>query len=530
MATTTLWTTVLGWIYRFYRNGTKQDCEFAEVNCRKLFPPLSIYSNLHARVIPKEEIVLKNKDHKKRPNVILFVLDSVSEANWRRSLPKTLKVLLEDYKSTVFKGFNKVGDNSFPNAVAFLTGKRVMAPGHQSELPDDMSKSFFDDWPLIWNDYSKHNYATFYAEDLIKYNLFYYLSNGFRGKPVDHYFRPYWVRIYETFLYRRSTPMCFGNKPSHMVQLEYLKSIIMAYKSKAPIFALHWLTELGHDWSNQVGLGDDDIASFFKNQKENLKNSYVFVFSDHGHRFDSIRQTMNGRIEERLPFFSVHVPESEIERNKELKGILQRNAKKLTSFWDLHATLLDILSEAPPYNAHNGHSLFKDLPEDRNCQSAHIPEEECVCQREIHINVSDPNVSKAAACLIAHINNLLPQNCSQLKVANIKQAQMVLPSKTIALGIPSASFFTRPGPVYVNYRVTLEASPSEAIFEGVVKNALKEDNFEVVGDISRINKYGNQSSCVNSPTLKKFCFCHAKLTFHDGALEFYYDMQLTVWL
>uniref|UniRef100_A0A1I8AJC2 Sulfatase domain-containing protein n=1 Tax=Steinernema glaseri TaxID=37863 RepID=A0A1I8AJC2_9BILA len=308
-------------------NGTRPECEFVEVDCRKKFPPLSIYTNLHARVIPKKEIVDKNKRLPKRPNVILFVLDSVSEASWRRSLPKTLNVLLEGYKSTVFRGFNKVADNSFPNAVAFLTGKRVMTPGHSSELPDDMSKSYFDDWPLIWNDYTKEGYATFYAEDLIKYNLFYYLSNGFKGKPVNHYFRPFWVRIYETFVYRRSTPMCFGNKPSHLVQMDYLKSLLNVYKEKAPVFALHWLTELGHDWSSQVALGDADIARFFEGLKEVLRESYVFVFSDHGHRFDQIRQTVVGRLEERLPFFSVHVPEGEMERNKELRGILQRNSK-----------------------------------------------------------------------------------------------------------------------------------------------------------------------------------------------------------
>ncbi|TKR88640.1 hypothetical protein L596_012849 [Steinernema carpocapsae] len=108
--------------WKALRNGTFQPCEFVEVDCQKPFPPLSIYSNLHAKIIPNKTFAEKIPKSKK-PNVILFVLDSVSEANWRRALPKTLKVLQEEYKSTVFKGFNKVGDNSFPNAVAFLTVK-----------------------------------------------------------------------------------------------------------------------------------------------------------------------------------------------------------------------------------------------------------------------------------------------------------------------------------------------------------------------------------------------------------------------
>lgn len=28
-----------------------------------------------------------------------------------------------------------------------------MTVGHEDELPSDMSNSFFDDWPLVWNDF-----------------------------------------------------------------------------------------------------------------------------------------------------------------------------------------------------------------------------------------------------------------------------------------------------------------------------------------------------------------------------------------
>ncbi|TKR88639.1 hypothetical protein L596_012848 [Steinernema carpocapsae] len=186
-----------------------------------------------------------------------------------------------------------------------------------------MSQAYFDDWPFIWNNFSAHDYTTYYAEDLPKYNLFSYLSNGFKGKPVDHYFRPFWLKVHENLVYRRSTPLCFGNKPSYVHQLYYLESFIKAYKNKAPIFAFNWLTEIGHDWSHQVGVADHDIAEFFKKMREDLKDSYVFVFSDHGHRFDPVRQTVIGRLEERLPFFSVHVPEKEVAKNPELKEILK---------------------------------------------------------------------------------------------------------------------------------------------------------------------------------------------------------------
>jgi hypothetical protein len=70
-----------------------------------------------------------------------------------------------------------------------FTGKRVMTVGYRSELPDDMSSTYFDDWPIIWKQFARIGYRTFYAEDYPQYNLFKYLSMGFRSAPTDHYFR-----------------------------------------------------------------------------------------------------------------------------------------------------------------------------------------------------------------------------------------------------------------------------------------------------------------------------------------------------
>ncbi len=82
-----------------------------------------------------------------------------------------------------------------------------------------------------------------------------------------------------------------------------------------------------------MATGDQDLAAFFRDQRENLKDSFVFVFSDHGHRFDPIRQSVIGRIEERMPFFSMHVPEWLKKERPNLHTVLRNNsAVRLTSF------------------------------------------------------------------------------------------------------------------------------------------------------------------------------------------------------
>ncbi len=48
--------------------------------------------------------------------------------------------------------------------------------------------------------------------------------------------------------------------------------------------------------------------------------------------------------------------------------------------------------------------------------------------------------------------------------------------------------------------------PGEAFFESTVQRN-GDKNFEVIGDISRINRYGNQSHCIHNSFLEKYCFC-----------------------
>lgn len=36
-----------------------------------------------------------------------------------------------------------------------------------------------------------------------------------------------------------------------------------------------------------------------------------------------------------------------------------------------------------------------------------------------------------------------------------------------------------------------------------------DSSFSVVGDVNRLNAYGNQSECVQKPMLRKYCFCVA---------------------
>lgn len=58
-----------------------------------------------------------------------------------------------------------------------------------------------------------------------------------------------------------------------------------------------------------------------------------------------------------------------------------------------------------------------------------------------------------------------------------------------------------------HFMVTVRVRPSGALLEATVGYDVATGNMTLIGDISRINLYGDQSHCIDSAFLKKYCFC-----------------------
>ncbi|KHJ92944.1 hypothetical protein OESDEN_07150 [Oesophagostomum dentatum] len=481
---------------------TKPGCEFIETYCQRTsFPKTTVYYNNHNQVLENTTKSASRAPSTKK-DVIIVLFDSVSHSTFIRSLPKSLEVLKSKYKSYIFDGFSKVGDNSFPNGVAFLAGKN----GY-TEFGD--VRGYFDDHPIIWKDFRRAGYKTYYAEDYTDFNIFSYLAKGFRHKPVDCYLRPFWLNIYGSYLHRRSKYLCYGNHAMHNLELNYLSQFLKKNKDP-PKFALNWFTEISHDYLNTVNVADDDFADFLKRHYEDLKESFVFVISDHGHRFDPIRQTAIGRIEERFPFFSMHIPESLRRTLPELDGVIQRNTEVLTAFWDFYVTMREIIDlgvankwsqlNAPPTKNprnHNyskrGQSLLRPI-KDRNCEEAGITEDFCMCYPEVAVSIRSPLIKRFGRELISHLNQLLTpyKQCATLKITKILHATKIEDELSEE---------------EEKYRVSVEAAPSSGVFEAVLKYNEKTNHAAVYGNVNRVNSYGNQSICVKVAEMRKFCYC-----------------------
>ena len=65
--------------------------------------------------------------------------------------------------------------------------------------------------------------------------------------------------------------------------------------------------------------------------------------------------------------------------------------------------------------------------------------------------------------------------------------------------------------VIENYLVMYETTPGDGVFETTLSYERSKNKFQITGSISRLNKYGDQSSCVKDVKAKKYCYCLDKL-------------------
>lgn len=567
----------------FTRDGTPLAHDVVYVSCRNYFE-IPVYSNVHAVLrIPKTKHHRSSKttspprnaharkaatstspEPQGRPSVLVFGLDSISRLSMMRLLPKTYTFLTDVLGSVVFRGMNKVGDNTFPNLVALLTGMEAYT---QLKHPGTTGGTF-DGVQFIWDDFRRDGYLTLFAEDFPEYGVFNYLARGFRDPPTDFYFRPYCLAMESSFLMRSSSNLCYGNVPKHVLQIDYVRRFIEVNNGSQPYFAFSFLVEISHEYMQQVAAADEDIVQFLAELKDrgHLDNTFLFFLSDHGHRFDSIRETFVGRLEERLPFFAVRPPSkwpwpkrnsanrdglpdsnptptgssvaesAAMTSSSSLLKALKSNSGRLTTPYDTYETFRDILSLgsygrfADKRKSDFGISLFREIPLGRTCDLAKVPEQYCSCDAEEPMELSSKIVEKAALALVDKVNSLLEvglgngsHRCAHLTVRRIQDAREVFSSVRSS---SSSSSPTRASPSYpVNVvgdksttdvgrhsaivrriRVTVVVHPSDAMLEGLL--LLQEDQRLVVfDDVSRINKYGSQSSCIEHQTLRKYCYC-----------------------
>uniref|UniRef100_A0A914P977 Sulfatase N-terminal domain-containing protein n=1 Tax=Panagrolaimus davidi TaxID=227884 RepID=A0A914P977_9BILA len=481
-----IWTTA--------ENGTsKPECDIIEIQCRKKEESgtfKNFYKYLHHQIYREDppSAEMPSPQNLEKADVFVIVIDSVSESQLIRSMPKTVHMLREYYESIPFRHLNKIGINSRPNGFAMLLGKTInsipkspMSRGHEADYKNYHAycSKYLDGEQFIGFRYQDDGYVTMMSEDWAKGLFNWQNCIGFKAKLTDHYMRPFQLQYEASSGIRDKDMDSIMNKgsckESFNHQIEYLQNFINAYPDK-PKFSLTWMINLAHNDYNALYHTDDYFYQFFKNNQEKLNNSYVFFLGDHGPRFGGLRKTDIGETEDNNPFFFLSLP-ANLRRNTELTEILKSNSKMLISQYDIYATLTEIAKPSNPRTPKpliKGSSIFHPLPQPRTCDKLMIPFQYCICKPETKILPKNNSIAiPAAEKLVSQMNS----NLREYKETRRKCATLKLDiNSTIKV-----EEFVDKGNLKI-YHITYSTQPGGGQFWGYVS---KRENDETINILSR---------------------------------------------
>ncbi|CAH2104336.1 unnamed protein product [Euphydryas editha] len=438
-------------------------------------------------------------------NVIVMGIDAMSRLNFHRTMPKTLS-FLQKKGAVELLGYNKVGDNTFPNLIPMLMGisekelKNTCLPNKEST---------FDNCPFIWHWFKEIGYYTAFGEDSSTLGTFNYEKNGFIKSPTDYYIHTFINEAEKNAGVNKdmNSFLCLNEKYFYKVLLDYIENLTLTLKSHK-LFGFFWEVTISHDDVNYPMVIDKDYVNFFKKLDTNnyLDDTIIFLVSDHGMRWGQIRSTNQGWLEERLPFVFILTPPEFRKKYNEAFINLNLNSHRLTTPYDLHATLIDLLEldtiedrmihlrKKQPNIESKGVSLFLPISTNRTCALAHIDDHWCSCHRGQQMSTNTEKSMAIAITLLQQINKIL-EGYSQCALLNL----------TELVHIKQIEFNTTEKIEWSEYMVVIKTTPGDGLFEGTLRH--DGNKWSVVGTISRLNVYGDQSYCLHNYLLKLYCYC-----------------------
>ncbi|XP_055896202.1 uncharacterized protein LOC106060355 isoform X1 [Biomphalaria glabrata] len=505
-----------------FKNGTRITHDFFRVACTA--DDGAKYHNWHAGIRHDKDILKRKASREVKGldvDVIMIGLDSVSRLAWQRHLPLTWDYFVNVLNGIEMEGYNILGDGTPAAIMPILIGKREEEL-HEARRGYPGAKSV-DDFPWIWKEFKQAGYVTAWGEDDAHLGTFQYRLLGFNHQPTDHYYRYFSLAI-QTH-YSDFQQYCMGSRPRHAVIQDYMRELFFLYPKKRK-FSFTFQSELSHRENNKLSQMDDDLYEHLKrlHVEKHLDNAILIMLADHGARFSIVRATAQGKQEERMPYFGIRFPEWFHKKYPQILQNVKNNSKRLTTPFDVHETLHEIINFTGTEKANisnRGVSLFKAIPEERNCKWAQIDPHWCSCMEWIEMRPDDPVLKHVVDMILSTFNNYTEpyrSECAVLKVKTTTSASMlkiydaVLKYKGASDG--GRGRFGRMDDTTQHskllYQVNLVTEPGDGLFETTLTYHLKENRMELnKKDISRINEYGKTSHCVDRKDsfLRPFCYC-----------------------
>ncbi|EDW89916.1 uncharacterized protein LOC6529197 [Drosophila yakuba] len=435
-------------------------------------------------------------------SVLIVGLDSISQMHFHRSMTRTANFLLS-LPHVKFKGFNRLGNDSFDSMMPLLSG---LSGQEMKDISSNLSS--LDSCPFIWKVFQRAGYETGLGEDNIDKSLF---VKGFREPPTDFYLRP---GLLEMWLKTRTDGLlgihCNEKDNYAMVLREFLFKMLPHHKAHRFFTFLWWTQGIDHLFNYGRKL-DQPFLKMFKALAQSgiLKNTVLLVVSNHGLNKGRFYKTVQGKVEESQPLAMLCYPRWLEERYPQALGNLKSNNRRLVTAFDLHATLqqfpnLTSLEDeklkqrrsdlwAMGKDIPRGISLFLPIPDHRDCFLAAIPTANCLCQQLRNVSTSDGYVLRAARLIIRNLNKMTRTHTPPCKTLYLVRVLTADKWRRIADEHQS------------EFRVRVLATPGEGHFEGIVRYSGY--TLAVDGLITRVNDHRNGSQCIENYLIDMYCFC-----------------------
>ncbi|KOX79261.1 hypothetical protein WN51_09063 [Melipona quadrifasciata] len=443
-------------------------------------------------------------------SVLMLGIDSVSRLNFMRSAPLTDRHLHETGWIR-FDGYNKMGDNTFPNVMAILTGQNQT---QAYALCKPTVPHMLDRCPFLWRNFRDAGYATAYGEDETGLNTFNYLKLGFDQPPTDYYLRPYMLACEKLLKVKKRFRLkyCTGPETSFDRILDYAVEFARAFLG-LPYFGFFWTISVSHENANGLSSMDRRLLDKLQRLEREgvLNDTMVVLLSDHGMRWGPIRNAFVGWYEERLPFLYFWLPEwFRVERPDAYASLLA-NRRRLTSPFDLYETLRQVLALSggladPSAGCPGCRSLLAGpVPLERGCADVGVSSHWCACTAFRPADPRDPRVQKGARVFLQHVDDLLQtaayrdkkgrRLCAKLRLKKLHRVERVLDfaANSAASG-------------YVAYFYMIQVTPGDGKFEVTVRRHANGTYTVSDHEISRLDTYASAAECLDRG-IKQYCHC-----------------------
>ncbi|KAI5636289.1 hypothetical protein NE865_10955 [Phthorimaea operculella] len=430
-------------------------------------------------------------------NVLIVGMDTMSRGRAYHSIPKTVKYLkVNDWLD--YRGYHKVASNTFPNIMAVLTGKNASIKWRECARGMDYCHQL-----IIWNKFKEAGYMTAFGEDYIKLPDTFSPYKGFTKPPTDHYART----IFLTGEHASGNLICTKNKPSAEHLLDYSLQFVKTYKDDK-FFGYFWTNSYSHNPDALPTLFEDYLIAYFENLKSSgaLNKTFVFFLSDHGFRFGPNRILRESYYDERLPMLFMWVPYDYRYKYLDEYENLKLNQFRFTTPYDLHATLVNILTKSnesievarAPEGCPRCTSLNEEISPQRTCEEVNVDKKWCSCHGMSSATSLENSDTTGLDLAVTYLQNRSKKvktikctECSPLEINKVMRNDVYkMGNKTYYV----IAFNFHPGDVA--YEVTVEASG---------------DKLNVLGPTDPISKWNAKGYCAIEKNDRPFCICrHVK--------------------